>query len=118
MNADERNLLAKLNAAVDDDGEDGGPSTGSRRRTPNGTELAATPSRGSMMDGDEDAMAAKRTAGRTAWDTTSTDDRQPLQVRIESHKVVVKRRTRAFDFDKILRLSVRDAQILASQLAP
>ena len=68
------------------------------------------------MDGDEDGMAAKRTAGRTAWDTTSTDDRQPLQVRIESGKVVVKRRTRAFDFDKILRLSVRDAQILASQL--
>ena len=30
MNADERNLLAELNAAVDDDGEDGGPSTGSR----------------------------------------------------------------------------------------
>ena len=27
MNADERNLLAELNAAVDDDGEDGGPAT-------------------------------------------------------------------------------------------
>ena len=30
MNADERNLLAELNAAVYDDGEDGGPSTGSK----------------------------------------------------------------------------------------
>ena len=30
MNADERNLLAELNAAVDDDGEDGRPATGSR----------------------------------------------------------------------------------------
>ena len=29
-NADERNLLAELNAAIDDDGEDGRLSTGSR----------------------------------------------------------------------------------------
>ena len=29
MNADERNLLAELNAAIDDDGEDGRLSTGS-----------------------------------------------------------------------------------------
>ena len=30
MNPDERNRLAELNAAVDDDGEDGRPATGSR----------------------------------------------------------------------------------------
>ena len=29
MNADECNLLAELNAAINDDGEDAGPSTGS-----------------------------------------------------------------------------------------
>ena len=28
MNADDRNLLAELNAAINDDGEDAGPSTG------------------------------------------------------------------------------------------
>ena len=28
MNADERNLLAELNAAIDDDGEDGGAVDG------------------------------------------------------------------------------------------